>query len=100
MPHPYGPKTIDVGDASKEEMSYHVMLLAQDGLIDARDDSSCIGFSWWPTRLRMEGHRFLDASREPGRWEKAKRIVLEKTGGLSFEAMKQVLFQLLRDALT
>jgi hypothetical protein len=46
------------------------------------------------------GHEFLDASREPSRWEKAKSVVLEKTGGLSLEALKQVLFQLIRDAVS
>src|SRR4051794_1703310 len=87
-PSPHAPKRIEVGDASQEEFSYHVMLLAQDNLIEARDSShGGRTFSWYPIRLTMAGHRFLDASREPSRWEKAKTVVMEKTGGLGWEAI-------------
>jgi hypothetical protein len=85
---------------SEQVISYHVMLLHEAGLIDARDLSDSDGADWRPTCLTWDGHEFLDASREPGRWQKAKKVVMEKTGGLGFEALKQVLFQLLREALT
>jgi Hypothetical protein (DUF2513) len=89
--HPNNQIVID-GHAA-EEIIYHVMLLHEAGLLDAYNLSNRRGMNWKPKRLTWLGHEFLDASREPSRWEKAKSVVLEKTGGLSFEALKQVLFQ-------
>jgi hypothetical protein len=76
------------------------MLLDEAGLLVARDlPNTSNWLNWRPTRLTLAGHEFLDASREPSRWQKAKKVVLEKTGSLSFEALKQVLFQLIKEAL-
>ena len=94
-----GGVNIEIDGRAEQEVSYHVALLHEAGLLHALDGYDSSGICWIPTRLTWAGHEFLDASREPGRWERAKRTVLEKTGGLSFEAMKQVLFQLLREAL-
>jgi hypothetical protein len=55
--------------------------------------------NWRPRRLTWPGHEFLDAARKPSHWQKAKTIVMEKSGGLSFEMLKQVLFQMIREAL-
>jgi hypothetical protein len=95
-----GGMGIEIEGRTEQEISYHVALLHEAGLLHAIDGSADDEICWMPVRLTWDGHEFLDASREPGRWEKAKRTVLEKTGGLSFEAIKQVLFQLLRDAVT
>lgn len=43
--------------------------------------------------LTWAGHEFLEASRDDSRWEKVKRLLLEKTGGLSFEVLKAGLVQ-------
>src|SRR4051794_15365311 len=97
--HPNNQIAIDGHTA--EEISYHVMLLNEAGLLDAYDLSRAgVLCDWKPTRLTWAGHEFLDASREPSRWDKAKAIVREKTGGLGYEALKQVLFQLIRDAVS
>lgn len=80
-----------VEDCKPDLASYHVKLLAEAGLIEARDASTMSGDDWWPVSLTWAGHEFLDASREPGRWEKAKKLVMDKTGSLSFEVLKAVL---------
>jgi hypothetical protein len=82
-----------------EEISYHVMLLAKEGLIEATDLSSSDGFAWKPSRLLWAGHEFLDAAKDDSRWDKAKAIVLKKGGGLTFDVLKAVLVELMKRAV-
>jgi hypothetical protein len=91
---------LSVGGHSAERLSYHVMLLCQAGLIDAKDLSTCDpeGFRWLPKRLTWAGHEFLEKARTDSLWEKAKKIALEKTGGLNFDVLKQVLGELVTQA--
>ncbi len=76
---------------SSEQVTYHIMLLHEAGLIRAFDFSSDEFPDWRPGYLTWEGHEFLNAARDSGRWSKAKTLVLEKGGGLVFEILKQVL---------
>jgi hypothetical protein len=52
-----------------------------------------------PRRLTWLGHEFLDAAREDLRWGQAKRLVLEKTGSVSFATLQQVLVELMKRSL-
>jgi len=93
---PWGPKdSIQVEGYSDEVISYHVKLLAQAGLIEADDVSEMgpDGFSWWAGSLTWEGHEFLEAVRDETRWNKTKKSVSEKAGGLMFEVLKFALTQ-------
>jgi len=47
-----------------------------------------------PQQPDLDGHEFLDASREPTRWNKAKEIA-GKAGGLTLGMMMNVLGQLM-----
>jgi hypothetical protein len=76
---------------SSEQVTYHIMLLHEAGLIRAFDFSSDDFPDWRPGYLTWEGHEFLNVARESGRWNKAKTLVMEKGGGLVFEILKQVL---------
>ena len=78
-----------------------VQLLHEAGLLDAHDlSNSKDKLVWLPSRLTYAGHEFLDAARKDTLWQKAKAITLEKSGGLSFEALKAVLLKLAVDAAT
>jgi DNA-binding transcriptional ArsR family regulator len=83
-----------------DEISYHVMLLYEAGLIDANDVSSADGMDWKAKRLTYQGHEFLDSAREETLWNKAKETVKRTTGTLTIEAMKIALSSLIRAALT
>jgi hypothetical protein len=85
---------------SGQEVSYHIRLLAEAGLLKA-DDSAGNGdeLEWCPRQLTWEGHEFLDASRKDTLWQKGKSIVLEKTEGLSFDVLKAVLIKLATHAV-
>ena len=89
-----GLKDYKVDDTTDEQVSYHVKLLYEAGLIEAHDASTMNNFKWYPLRLTWDGHEFLDTARDDIRWQKAKTIVLNKTGGLAFDFIKATLFKL------
>src|SRR5260221_9662339 len=80
-----GPIELKYPDRPEIEATYHVQLLNEAGLIEAECLQSMDegDFHWYPKRLTWEGHQFLDASRDEGRWKKVKDVVKEKTGGLT-----------------
>ena len=82
-------------------VSYHVKLLYEAGFIEA-DDLSTAGegnFRWLAKQLTWEGHEFIDTARKDSLWERAKRLTLDKTGGLSLELLKAVLISLGKQAV-
>lgn len=85
-----------------QEMAYHIALLEDAGLVTQEiysnlflNDSMLDGI-----RITWAGHEFMDASRNASVWEKAKKIALEKTGGLSYEVIKTILVQLAKSAIS
>lgn len=90
---------VEVEGCPSEEVVYHILLLAEAGLIAAEDVSTYGGPDYRPTRLTWEGHEFLEASRNETIWNKAKALISEKGGGMAFAVLKEVLLQLLRDSV-
>lgn len=84
---------------AEPQIVYHVKLLAQAGLIEANDVSTMGGVDWRAKSLTWQGHEFLDASRDEGRWEQAKNIMTEKAGGISFDVLKAILIKLMEGAV-
>jgi hypothetical protein len=94
-----GPVEIEIEGYSHNQLSYHVMLLHEAGLIEAMDLSSFSGLAWRPKRLTWAGHEFIEASRDNSRWEKAKAILKQKSGGIVFDVLKALLVQLAKEAV-
>jgi len=97
-----GLGTVDIAVDGYEEsqVGYHCALVAEAGLargIDVSHMGSTHPESKLST-LTWDGHEFLDASREPDRWEKAKDIA-GKAGGLTLSVMLDVLKQLMKQQL-
>jgi hypothetical protein len=84
---------------NNEQVSYHIKLLHEAGLMEGIDMSSRSGFQWFAKSLTWDGHEFLDAAREDSRWNKAMKMGKEKGGSLTFELLKEVLVTLARGAL-
>ena len=84
---------------SSEEVAYHVMILAEGGLIEAQDLSTMDGFDCKPKRLTWHGHEFLDAARSDTLWEQAKAKMREHTSVFSADLLKAVLQDLGKQAL-
>lgn len=90
---------LEIAGASDAEVSYHVMLLHEAGLIEAHDASGMNSHQWFAERLTWAGHEFLDASRDETIWNKAKKLIQDKGGSLTFEVLKEVLINLTKQAV-
>ena len=82
-----------------ELVSYHVKIMAEAGLIEAKDLSTLGSFEWHPKSLRWEGHEFLDTVRNETVWAKTKEVVKSKGGSVGFEVLKEVAIQTLKSIL-
>ena len=96
-----GPEEVKIEGYTADQIGYNAKLLADAGLVEGEDVTG-LGMSvhhFWPRCLTWTGHEFLDAARDAGRWERAKGIVRNRVGQLSFETLKMVLSQLIKEAL-
>jgi hypothetical protein len=66
------------------EIAYHVVLMAEAGLLEAQNLVTMQRYLWLPKRLTWRGHEFLDAIREPEVWRRTKEGVA-KAGNASLE---------------
>lgn len=90
---------VEIEGRTDNEISYHVMLLHEAGLIEALDLSSHSGVCWRPKRLTYNGHQFLDAARSDTVWQKAKSWTLKATGTLTLEGLKLALPHVIKNLL-
>ena len=99
---PLGWTPLSLGGREPLEVSYHVMLLHEAGLIVGQDLSTYDGLEWLPKRLTYKGHEFLDTVRDGEVWELTKTGA-EKVGsaslGLMLELGKAYGKQVLKDRL-
>ena len=98
---PLGWITFSLPGRSNNEISYHVKLLYEAGLIEAIDASSMgpDGFDWKAKSLTWHGHEFLDAARDNTIWAKVKAKVAAAVGTTSVEVMLELLKQQAKGAL-
>src|SRR5882672_8557026 len=82
---------VQVEGHSGEEISYHIMLLEQAGLIEAIDVSSNDGICWRPKHLTYMGNEFLAAAESDTVWNKAKSLVWTSSKTITLEALKHAL---------
>jgi hypothetical protein len=96
-PFKWSPR-LNMEGYSDKEIAYHVKLLSEAGLIEAKIHPSNAAV-YMIKSLTWNGHEFLDASRDESRWVKAKSIILNKGGSLTFEILKQVLMEIMRGSI-
>ncbi len=92
---PFAPGTIkvEIDGKSEQDVSYHLKLLDQAGLVEAEDLSrSTQEMKWRANCLTWDGHEFLEASRNQGTWDRVKGTLAEKSVGTSFDIVKALLF--------
>lgn len=99
---PLGWTELNLEGREALDVSYHVMLLHEAGLIVGQDLSTDDGLEWLPKRLTYKGHEFLDTVRDGEVWELTKTGA-EKVGSASlslmFELGKAYGKQVLKDRL-
>ena len=80
----------DFSSEKGDEISYHVRLLLDAGLLDGRyfdvmdEDPAC----FFIDRLTWEGHEFLDTIRSNKVWEKTKKTFVEKGIEMTFDLVR------------
>ena len=80
---------LDLGE-SEQQIAYHLELLLDAGLINAIDACTKTGDNYMDLSLTWDGHEFLEAARDPSRWEQA-RLVAGKAGMMTFDILKEIL---------
>ena len=80
---------LEIDGYNNNQISYHIKLLHQAGLIEGSDCSGCgpDGFVWIVDRLTWRGHDFLDASKDDTMWNKAKDTVLKPSASFTFDLL-------------
>lgn len=73
----------DVEGYSPQQVTHHIALLSQAGLISAIDASSTSGKAYIQIGLTWDGHEFLDDIRDPEIWRQTKAGAA-KVGSFSF----------------
>lgn len=77
-------------------ISYHVMILNEAGLLIAREHGFISGREvWQPYRLTWEGHELLDAMRSDDGWGKAQKA-MKQAGGFTIDVLKSLLVDYLK----
>jgi hypothetical protein len=88
--HGFAPEVIEVPGYTEETVGYHLVLMAEAGLIRASDTTSFgeQSPSALPERLTWAGHEFIANARNERVWAKVKATVMAKGGSVSFEVLK------------
>jgi len=94
------PSAIEIEGYTSGEIGYHAYIMGQAGLIETMDftDSGIAGPQAGVVSMRWDGHEFLDAAREPDRWQQAKDV-MAKVGGASIAVWTAVLTSLVKEKL-
>lgn len=99
MPYEYGGVDINIEGSTDNEITYHVLLLHEAGLIDAIDVSRGSIIQYKPRRLTWEGHEFLEAVRDDARWRKVKNA-MKKIGGFVYAIAKPMAIEFMKGQIT
>lgn len=92
---------VEIQGRTQDEISYHVMMLCDAGMIEALDHRGLgpAGFRYVPKYLTMQGHDFLDSIRAASVWDKVKQRLGAVGGSASLEIIKAVAKKVVMDAL-
>ena len=80
---------------SETEISYHIALLDDAGLLHGQDRSAIGVFRWSAGPLTWAGHEFVEAVKDDAVWKDALAITAKSGGGAVFELVKIALMQVL-----
>ena len=100
-PTAYVRNDIEIEGYSPEEIGYHSYLLVDAGLAKGVDTTTLGKLTDWRIlHLTSAGHDFADAARDESTWHKATGLVKDKVGGVTLDVMKQILINLIKNALS
>ena len=73
---------------SEDQISYHIKILAEQGIITATDCSTMSDFMWHARGLTWDGHYYIEAIRDEANWKKVKEWVKNTGKVLTIETLK------------
>jgi DNA-binding transcriptional regulator GbsR (MarR family) len=91
-----GLRNIKIEGYSKEQISYHVRLLANADFMDAVNFHGDNKDHWIPRNLTWEGHELLDTIRNESVWNEAKERFKEQFVSMPFQILVPLLMQILK----
>jgi len=77
-----------------DQISYHIKILAEQGIISATDCSNMKNFAWRAKGLTWDGHDYIEAIRDEGRWQKVKDWIKATGKILTIETLKEAVKEL------
>lgn len=80
---------------NETEISYHISLLDDAGLLHGQDRSAIGVFRWSAGALTWAGHEFVEAIRDDSVWKEALAITAKSGDGTVFEILNKALMQVL-----
>jgi hypothetical protein len=100
QPEGFAPNDLQIQGYTADEIAYHAYIMGEAGLVHSIDTThmGSSGPEAKVSRLTWEGHDFLDAAREPDRWQTAKKVI-DKVGGASIQIWLAVLTDLVKKNL-
>lgn len=84
----------------QDVVNEHLCLLIEADLIHGKPLRAMDGIVQVTVRgLTWAGHDFIDASKDKAIWEKAKTLIKEKGGAITFEVLKSLLTRFVGEGL-
>lgn len=81
-------RQVEIDGYSVTEVSYHIKLLSQNGLLEGRDARIDQYFLWYAGDITWAGHEFLSSIRNDTVWKKLKDKFKEEGGAIPFSILK------------
>ena len=75
------PFKLSIPERTDVEVSYHVQILEEAGLLVALERTTMSSHGWLPIRLTYDGHEYIETIRDSEVWRHTKEIA--KTAGAS-----------------
>jgi hypothetical protein len=94
----WAPNPLRVDGYTEEQVGYHAWLLIDADLAKGEDVTTMGsgGPEGMITTLTWEGHEFIDAARDNGRWTTAMGKVAARGGAVTLDVLKELLIDLMR----
>ena len=96
-PEDSGDTAVEIPGRSLDVIQLHLQMMDDAGLVEGlmftRGGACC-------TRLTWAGYDFIEASRNPSIWEKAKALTIKHTGGLALAALGEALKTVVKNAVS
>lgn len=102
IPTPSNFDLIEIPGHEQEEISYHVKLLGDAGLLDVYDRRTLgpDGYRYAPMALTNAGHDLLDSMRSETVWRKARSRLRKVGGSASIEVVQTLLASIVKSTLS